>query len=147
METENMKLKVIIFSICIVLTINLFGQTKTRTIKGTVISEDLDIIAGARIQSKDKVLFGTTDINGKFTIEILTGVDSLMIGSIGMEWKSIKVPINCDNLEIILMCNVTYDFMSEKKIKRDKIKRERKLTEIRRKAFQMTIFKMEQPCE
>jgi hypothetical protein len=140
-----MKLKIIVFSIFIGLTINLIGQT--RTITGTIISEDLDIITGARIQSKNRVLFGATDINGKFTIELPTGVDSLMIGSIGMEWKTIKVPTNCDNLEIILMCNVTYDFMSSRKIKRDKIKREKKLPEIRRKAFQMAIFKTEQPCE
>ena len=141
------KLKVILFTFYIVSTLNLIGQTRARIITGTIISEDLDIIAGARIQSKDRILLGTTDINGKFTIELPTEVDTLIIGSIGMERKSIKVPINCSNLEIILMYNVTYDFMSARKIKRDKIKREKKLPEIRQKAFQMTIFKSERPCE
>jgi len=141
------KLKVILFAFYIVSTLNLIGQTRARIITGTIISENLDIIGGARIQSKDRILLGTTDINGKFTIELPTEVDTLIIGSIGMERKSIKVPINCSNLEIILMYNVTYDFMSARKIKRDKIKREKKLPEIRRKAFQMTIFKSERPCE
>jgi hypothetical protein len=145
MMTKNRKLRFILLTFCIVSTLNLIGQT--RTITGTVISEDLDIITGARIQNKDRVLIGTTDINGKFIIEVPTEVDTLMIGSIGMKWKSIKVPINCSNLEIILMCNVIYDFMSERKIKLDIIKREKKLPEIRRKAFQMKIFKTEQPCE
>jgi hypothetical protein len=145
MMTKNRKLRFILLTFCIVSTLNLIGQT--RTITGTVISEDLDIITGARIQNKDRVLIGTTDINGKFIIEVPTEVDTLMIGSIGMKWKSIKVPINCSNLEIILMCNVIYDFMSERKIKLDIIKQEKKLPEIRRKAFQMKIFKTEQPCE
>jgi hypothetical protein len=145
MMTKNRKLRFILLTFCIVSTLNLIGQT--RTITGTVISEDLDIITGARIQNKDRVLIGTTDINGKFIIEVPTEVDTLMIGSIGMKWKSIKVPINGSNLEIILMCNVIYDFMSERKIKLDIIKQEKKLPEIRRKAFQMKIFKTEQPCE
>lgn len=145
MMTKNRKLRFILLTFCIVSTLNLIGQT--RTITGTVISEDLDIITGARIQNKDRVLIGTTDINGKFIIEVPTEVDTLMIGSIGMKWKSIKVPINCSNLEIILMWNVIYDFMSERKIKLDIIKREKKLPEIRRKAFQMKIFKTKQLCE
>jgi hypothetical protein len=139
-----MRLTAIIFSVCLVVNLNLNGQT--RIITGRVITEDLEILPGVRIQNSDTTLLGTTDIDGRFEIELPLGTDKLLISWIGMEWKSIQLPINCNHLDIILMYDAIYDFMSARKVDRLIMKRIKKLPELHLTAYEKGIFKTKEPC-
>jgi hypothetical protein len=87
---------------------NLFCQT--RTISGRIISEDLEELPVVSIHQIDTALIGKTDINGRFSIEIPSDTDSLILTFIGFEWTTIQLQADCDTLEVIMMYDVIYDF-------------------------------------
>ena len=134
-----------IYSIIIFfININVYGQT--RTITGRIIDEDFETIPEARIQNSDTVLLCKTDINGNFKIEIPIETKKILISWIAMEWKTIYLHDNCDHLDIILMYDAHYDFMSSRKVDRLRKKRFNKLPEIHKVAFEKGIFLTEKPC-
>jgi hypothetical protein len=139
-----MELRAILFSICLVVNFNLYGQT--RTISGRVIAEDLEILPRVSIQNSDTLILGTTDIDGDFKIEIPFETKKLLFGLVGMEWKSINLSDNCDHLDIILMYDGTYDFMLASRIDRLRTKRFKKLPAIHQLAYKRGVFLTEKPC-
>jgi hypothetical protein len=126
------------------LTLNTFGQT--RTITGKVISEDLQVLPQVKILNSDTALLATTDIDGKFKIEIPADTKNLLIGAVGYEWASINLTNNCNKLDIILMNNGHYDYISLKKVDRLRMKRFKKLSELHLTAYQKGMFVTDEPC-
>jgi CarboxypepD_reg-like domain len=143
-KIKHMRLTAIIIAICIIVNFDLDAQS--RVVTGKVIAEDLETLPGVRIQNSDTNLLGKTDIDGRFSIQLPLSIDTLIISWIGMEWTTIQVPINCDNLDIILMYDAIYDFMSASKIDRLRMKRFKKLPVIHMTAFKKGIFTSEYPC-
>lgn len=135
---------IVFISILFIINHNLSGQS--RNIQGRVISEDFEVLPEVRIQNIDTILIGKTDIDGYFKINIPRETDKLLLSWIGMEWTTIQIPKNCDTLEIIMMYDGTYDFMSSRKIDNLRRKRFNKLSELHIKAFNKGIFKTEKPC-
>lgn len=137
--------------ITILLTIGLFinfrlvGQNITIT--GRILTEYLEELPFVRILSKERIILGETAIDGRFIITIPQKTDTLLFMMIGMESTTIQLlPGNCDNIEVIMMYNVIYDFMSARKIDRLRIKRFNKLPELYHEAFEKGLFKNEEPC-
>jgi CarboxypepD_reg-like domain len=125
----------------------LLATGQTRTITGKVIDEfEMTTVPQVRIQNRDTVELGTTDIKGNFKIELPAGTDQLMFSFLGFEWTTVKVPNNCDNLEIIMMLDGTYDFMTKKTVNRKRYKRFKKLNDRHQEAFEKGIFKSKAPC-
>ncbi len=116
-----MRITIILVLAVLFFNLNLNGQT--RTIIGRVISEDLEPIPEANIQSVDTLLLGKTDIEGRFKINIPQKTDKLLFSWICMEWTTIELQKDCDTIEVVMMCDVIYDFMSSKKI--DKLRKKR----------------------
>ena len=134
----------------IILTVYLFpflSTGQTRTITGKVIDEfEMATVPQVRIQNRDTVQLGTTDMNGNFKIELPAGTDQLIFSFLGFEWTTVQVQSNCDNLEIVMMLSGTYDFMTTKTVNRKRYKRFRKLNDRHQEAFQKGVFKSEAPC-
>lgn len=134
----------------IILTIYLipFVSTgQTRTITGKVIDEfELTTIPQVRIQISDTVQLGTTDMNGNFRIELPTGTDQLILSFIGFELTTVQVPSNCDNLEIIMMMQGTYDFMTTRTVNKKRYRRFRRLNDRHEEAFEKGVFNSKVPC-
>lgn len=130
---------ILILSIFILFVSNVNGQL--RTIKGTVICEDLELIPYVTIMSLDTVKIGKTNLDGQFNISINEETNQLMFWFVGMESLTIKFSDNCDKLELIMMYGVNYDFISLRKADRLRKKRFDKLPEVRKKAFAQGIFK------
>jgi len=107
------KLTVIFIATLLLFDTTLCGQT--RLIQGRVISQDLEPLPDVHIQNKDTVLFGKTDINGRFKIEIPQQTQTLILSWIGFERTNIELKSDCDTLEIIMLYAGTYDFMSPKR--------------------------------
>jgi len=106
----------------------------------------MEMLPGAKIFDKDTTLLETSDWDGYFNINLLEDSDTLIIAYIGMESSKISIPKRCENLEIILLEDGTYDFMSSNKIDRLRRKRFDRLPELHSKAFQNGLFKTEAPC-
>ncbi len=117
-----------------------------KVITGRVLNEDLEILPNAKIYNMDTTVLGSTNLEGFFSIHVTTEPNELLLGAIGMEWIPIKVEGGCQYLEIIVMVEMIYDFMSSKRIKRQRYKRFKKLPEKHLEAYNMGIFKSKSPC-
>jgi hypothetical protein len=138
-------MRVLIFLIICVTPILSSGQT--RTVKGKVIGEyEVSPIPGVKIENGDTIQLGMTDRQGNFKIELPTGTTQLTFSLIGMERTSVTVPTNCDNLEIIIMADVIYDFVTIETVDRRRYKRFKKFNIRHREAFKNGIFTTREPC-
>ena len=133
-----MRIAIILISILLILNLNLNGQI--RDIQGLIISEDFEELPNVRIQNIDTLLLGETDLNGHFKIEIPQKTDKLLLSFIGMEWTTIELTEDCDKIEIIMMYDAIYDFMSLRKVDRLRLKRFNKLPELHKIAYKKGIF-------
>ncbi len=140
----NVKLTVIFIATLLLFDTILCGQT--RTIRGRVISQDLEPLPDVHIQNKDTILFGRTDLNGRFKIEVPQQIQILFFTWVGFERTKIKLQKKCDTLEIIMLYAGTYDFMSPKKIDRQRLKQFNKLPELHLQAYNKGLFSKEITC-
>jgi len=116
-----MKISAISVLIFLLYNLNLTGQT--RTITGRVISEDFEPIPMLEVLNSDAVHLGKTDMDGFFTISIPQETGRLLFSYIGMEWNEIKLRKDCDTIEVVMMYDGTYDFMTLRKVDRLRKKR------------------------
>jgi hypothetical protein len=92
------------------------------------------------------VLLGMTDSAGNFEIQFPPDKEELLVSFIGMEWTSIKVPSNCNYLEIIMMNDANYDFMSIRKENKNRSKRVKSLQTKHHQAHENGTFNNNAPC-
>jgi hypothetical protein len=123
---------------------HLKGQTSS--LSGKVIDSDFNQLPIVNIYNRDTVLLATTDRNGDFLINITQNPKTLIIATVGMEWKFLDIADNCNNLEIILLPRYTYDFMSLRKVDRLRKKQFNKLAALHKSAYEKGVFKSEKPC-
>ncbi|MGY2134871.1 carboxypeptidase-like regulatory domain-containing protein [Hymenobacter sp. HD11105] len=120
---------------------------QARTITGKVVDEvDLKPIVDGTIWDRDNIRLGTTDQKGQFEIELPAGTNELVVGSIGMAMMSLKVSATCSTLEVILLRDVIYDFMSLRKINRQRQRIFLDLSNRHRQAYEQGVFTAEAPC-
>ncbi len=123
---------------------HVIGQTRTLT--GKVIDDEFNPLPLVSISNADTVLLATTDWNGNFSITIPPDTKTLIVATVGMEWKSLEISDSCSNLEIILLPRSTYDFMTLGKVDRLRKKQFDKLPTLHKSAFEKGVFKSEKPC-
>ena len=130
---------VLLFSLSVV-------NAQTKIITGRVINEDLEPLPNARIHDMDTTILGSTDLKGYFKMEVPSEANQLLLGAIGMEWTSVKIEEECQNLEIIVMLHVIYDFISAESEKRKRKKRFKQLPKKHKEAYEKGLFKSSNPC-
>ena len=138
-----MTFKVIFLSLALLFALSIFGQT--RSITGKVIDQDLLPVYEAGIWNVDTLLLMKTDVAGAFKLEIPVDAKTLIVGSIGMEWKNIDLRDDCSKLEIILLNMATYDFISAGKANRLRKNDFDKLTALHKTAFEKNVFMLGKP--
>ena len=139
-----MKIKYVI--IILILFLGFFVNGQNRSVSGKVISEDLEPLAGVQIRNSDNELVGETDFDGQFKILISQKNDSLLFFYTGMEITDIKLKEDCENVEVIMMHDVIYDFMKPNKIDRLRKKRYDKLDELYLLAIDKKLFQNNNIC-
>jgi len=139
-----MKKLVILFIVLSVSICSLYSQNKT--IKGRVITEDFETAPGMLIIINDTVKVGRTDLNGFFQIDIPVSVKKILIWSLGLDQATIELEDKCDEVEVVMLFDVTYDFITLKKVDRLRMKRFKKLPELHKEAFEKGIFKTDKAC-
>ena len=124
-----------------------FFASAQLTLSGKVIEEfDLIGMPGVRIMTSDTLELATTDLDGNFEIQLPIQADTLLLGSVGMEWMLIKLPTNCSRLEMVMMPYVVYDFITARTQDRKRYRRFRSLSSKHKQAFEKGIFKSATPC-
>jgi hypothetical protein len=141
---NNMKAFLIFF--IIVLSASILSAQETKVIKGRIISEDLELLPKAMIYNMDTIVLGSTDLDGYFKIEVPVETNKLLLGFIGMEWTLVKIENNCQNLEMIMMTDVIYDFIPIKRINSKRHKRFKELPKKYLEAYGQGIFISSVPC-
>ncbi len=139
-----MKLVSIFIAISLLLTFTTSGQK--RIIIGKVITEDLNPLSEGTIRCSDTILLGKTDIEGKFKVEVPIEIKTLSFSGLGMERTIINLPDSCDYLEVILMYQVIYDYITANKADKLRLERFKKLPELHQLAYQKGIFLKTEYC-
>lgn len=138
-----MKFKLSIIAIFCFFSFSIFGQ---KSVSGRVIGEYLDIPHEVFIHDKDLNLLGKCDFDGYFKIELPSSSNELYFSGIEFEKTKIVVNTECNYLEVILLNQAIYDFISSNKIDRLRKKRFKKLTVIRQQAIKEKLFEYEVAC-
>lgn len=137
--------RLVIFLIVIMSSASsLYSQNKT--LKGRVISEFFETMAGVSIMINDTVEIGRTDLNGFFQIDIPVSKKKISFKSVGLELTTIELVDKCDEIEVVMMLIGSYDFITLKRAERKRKKRYKKLAEVHKRAFEESIFKTECAC-
>ncbi|WP_169334632.1 hypothetical protein [Mariniradius saccharolyticus] len=123
-----------------------FVYAQTRTLKGRVISDQVETMSFVSILIDDTVKVGKTDLDGFFQINVPDSVKELKFVYVGLDPTPIVLFDNCVDIEVVMMLTGTFDFMSLKKADKLRMKRFRDLPEIHREAFLKGIFKTEEAC-
>lgn len=141
---NEMKKLLIIFMVLSVSACSLYSQNKT--IKGRVISDDLETVPGVFILINDTIKVGRTNMNGFFQIGIPVSVRKIKFMFVGLDPTTIELVDTCEKIEVIMMRGGSDDFISLKRADRKREKRYKKLPEIHKKAFEKGIFETEHAC-
>ncbi len=129
------------------LSIPFLANGQLRLITGKVVDEfQFEPIPAVEIQTLDTVRLGNTDIKGNFKIGLPVGTDQLLLSFIGMEWTSIRIPANCNNLEIIMLFDGTYCFMTPRRVIRKRYRIFKNLSKKHYQAHSQGIFTSIVPC-
>ncbi len=130
----------------LMLTSFMVVEAQDLTLKGRIISDNLEVLPEVRITNQKNELLAITDIEGKFEISIPSEVLKVNIVFVGMEPAIIDLSSTCSLLEVVIMTETLYDFMSLKKIDRLRMKRFKKLPELHKEAFEKGLFMTDKPC-
>jgi hypothetical protein len=139
-----MKITTILIIAVHFLSLNLNGQN--RNISGRVITEDLEPLPMLDIKNSDTLLLGKTDMDGRFKISIPQETDRLLFSYVGMEWTEIKLRKDCDTIEVVMMYDVIYDFITLKKVDRLRKKRFDNLPNLHSDAVKNGLFENNNIC-
>ena len=104
-----MKFKTILLGLSFL--IYLVGNVQaTRLVNAHIINEHYKAMPYVKIYDSNSVLLGETDFEGMVIFTVPIGVHSLRIAYAGYMTTVINIPLDCVNLDLILLFNVLYDF-------------------------------------
>jgi len=136
------------------ISINFIGIYGQRIIKGRIIDEDMNELISAKIfELNSEELFGfdnnplgESDFNGFFEITVPNETNKLIFAYIGFEFANVELSDSCNYIEIILLYSGTYDFMSGRKIDKERKKIFDNLHKLHLTAIERGLFTNETIC-
>ncbi|MBR5763112.1 MAG: hypothetical protein IKX93_00620 [Bacteroidaceae bacterium] len=142
---SNIMFKYIFLLLIMAVSCPVYSQNKM--IKGIVVDEcDLEPIIDVRIIVNDSNYVGVTDINGRFQIEIPLSVNEISFRALAMEDVNLKLSEKCDNIELIMIGRAHYDFMSYRRINKERRNLYKQLPVLHKNAYEKGIFQSPEPC-
>lgn len=140
------KVKIVVMLTIATLLCGINLNAQTRTLIGRVIAEDFDPLPVLEIKSVTNVILGKTDMKGRFKIIIPQDIDRLSFTYLGMESTEIKLMKDCDTIELIMMYDAIYDFITLRKVDRLRKKRFDKLSSLHEDAVKNGLFENSLIC-
>ncbi|MBS1506087.1 MAG: hypothetical protein JSS79_05540 [Bacteroidetes bacterium] len=136
----------LVLLLLLLLTANLPSFCQSHTISVRIIDEfDLMPIPGVKIEI-DTVQLGFTDKDGFFDGILPLGKNELTMSFLGMETTKIKIPEDCGRLEVVMMADMIYDYITTRKINKKREKRFKALPGKHRAAYEKGLFRSKAPC-
>ena len=120
--------------------------SQNRIIKGKVIDYSLEPLIGVDVVYNDSIKVGVTNVDGNFQIEVPLSVNNLIFRLVGVESANLKISAGCDNVEVIMFLLGYYDFMSYRKVNKERRKMYKELPELHKEAYEKGIFQSTEPC-
>ena len=108
--------------LAVVLPLGTARAEPTTTLTGRILSDQLEGVPRANIYTRDTTVIGTTDMAGYFKIDVPLDTNTFLFGAVGMEWTTVKLRGACSTLEMILMSASSYDFMSVRRVSKQRFK-------------------------
>ena len=139
-----MKLSIVLIIALFAFNNNLVGQS--RLLQGRVISNHLETLPGVRLQNSDTTIFGETDLEGRFKIQLPQETQTIVLRGVGLEPTTIKLNDSCHAVEVVMLLAGTYDFMSSNKIDRLRLKEFKQLPELYIQAYNKGLFTKNTVC-
>lgn len=140
-------MKTTIISIIVLVSFSYRLNAQTRVVYGRIIGDgDLEPVIGVLIENNHNITLGQTGMDGRFKISVPQNTDRLSFGYLGYDPLSIKLTGDCDTLEVVMMESGTYDFMSSRKIDKERLKRFNALAGLHLQAYQKGIFTKPAAC-
>jgi hypothetical protein len=118
----------------------------TKTLTGRLLGDNLEAVPRAAICARDTTVIGTTDRAGYFKLDVPVDTTTLLFTTIGAEWTTVKLSGECSHLEVILLYAPTYDFMSVRRVNRQRFKQFKHLPHLHKQAYEKSLFKARAPC-
>lgn len=134
------------FSIILIFLIQFVASAQTQVTGRVIDYFDLTTIPDVQIHKKDSLVIGKTDVHGNFSIELPAGEKEILVSFIGMEWMHVQIPDGCRTVEVIMIPDGTYDYISAKKINKKRLKVFKQLLAKHELAFRKGIFTKAEPC-
>ncbi len=142
---SNIMFKYIFILLIMILSCPVYSQNKM--IKGIVVDEcDLEPLMGVSVLINDSIDVGTTGVDGRFKFETSLPINKISFIYIGYERADFILSEECDNIEVIMILDSTYDFMSYRKINKERRKLYKQLPILHKKAYEKGIFQSPEPC-
>jgi hypothetical protein len=91
-------------------------------------------------------ILGKTDFDGYFNIETSKMIDTLFLGSVGLETAIILPNEYCETYEIIMILSSTYHFKSNAKVDRLRKRKFDELSDLHKQAAEIGLFETKTPC-
>ena len=141
-NSEKLKLA---FTILLSLFVSLGTLAQNKAVSGLLLDQELSPVCGAFIYVNDSVV-GKTNAQGKYEISLPPGVDSIFFGGVGYEKLLVKVAPDCGHVDAIMILAGSYDFMSPKKVDRQRRRYFEKIRKLYPIAVQKGLFASSTPC-
>lgn len=140
------RLNTFLILLAVFLSLGVARAQSTKTLTGRILSESMEEVPGASVYARDTTRIGTADMQGYFKIDVPLDTNTLLFGSVGMEWTTVSLSAECSTLEVILLYDSTYDFMSVRRVNRKLFKRFKHLPQLHQQAQEKGLFKSSVPC-
>ncbi|MDC9721816.1 MAG: hypothetical protein PSN34_03455 [Urechidicola sp.] len=142
-KNEN-KMKKLLFIALSISACCLYSQNKT--IKGRVITNNLETMPFVSISINDTIEVGKTDLNSFFQVDIPISEKKISFESVGLYPTTIEFESKCDKIEVVMMLSGARESISLRRAERQRRKRYKKLPEIHKQAFDKGIFETKCAC-
>ena len=130
-----------------ILSFNHSLYSQNIVIQGKVIADwGLEPLIGVNIIANDSINLGVTRKDGCFLFETSLPVNKLSFLYVGMETADLKISDNCNHIELIMIADATYDFMSFRKVNKIRRKIYKKLPRLHQEAYEKGIFQSPEVC-
>jgi len=136
----------VLLTLLVVLSFGTAHAQPTKTLTGRILDNRLEGLPAADICAQDTTVIGTTDKEGYFQIDVPIDTYTLLVSYVGMEWAVVNLSAACLNIEIILLYTSSYDFMSVRRVNRQRFSRFKHLPRRHQEAYEKGLFKSRIPC-
>ena len=125
-----------------------FVYSQNRVISGMVVDDSPELypIIGVSMIINDSINITETGVDGSFQFETSLPVYKLSFSLVNYERVDLMLLEKCNIVDVVMITDATYDFMSYRKINKERRKKYKELPKLHKKAYEKGVFQSLEPC-